>query len=301
MSNMVDARITHVNYILIYDLKGQVRTMNKILLAIIGTIVVLGFSVTIAFFVTTHTLSSMPTNNQQGETMSKNTENKKTYANKQKNEKESVSKKEEKASESELSQISTQIYSSTKFDNNATADYYVLIKNNSSNHFNGSFEITNIQTNRSTDKSGFMELDPHEVKIIPCIGGVPNKNDIDIKLDGDFTEQEFKIDSSLNYTIVKREINNPKSRTSGSSKLFIYIAPNTSDDMIISICKEIKQNYDTTLIIADFSPVMINPVKNDTRITFAQNKIMKFSHILFYTTDTSNVHIQEMERRIVDI
>lgn len=278
--------------------------MNKILLAIIGTIVVLSFSVAIAFFVTTHTLSSMPTNNQHMETTSKNTENKKNLqtSKKNENEKESISKKEEKkASESELSQISTQIYSSTKFDNNATADYYVLIKNNSSNHFNGSFEITNIQTNRSTDKSGFVELDPHEVKIIPCIGVAPKKNDIDIKLDGDFTEQEFKIDSSLDYTIVKREINNPKSRTSGSSKLCIYIAPNTSDDMIISICKEIKQNYDSTLIIADFSPVMINPVKNDTRITFAQNKIMKFSHILFYTTDTSNVHIQEMERRIVDI
>lgn len=197
-------------------------------------------------------------------------------------------------------QISAKIYLPTDFDNNVDAKYYVLVQNEGDKHFDGSFKIDNIQTKRETDKVGYLKLDPHEVKIIPCVGDMPNDKDIVLTLDGDFTDYKYKIDSSLNYVIVNKTINNPNSKT-GSSKLMIYVPPNESDESYLAISREIKNNYDTTLIIADFSPVMINPNKNDTRVTFAQNKVMRFSHILFYTTDTTNVHIQEAERRVVDI
>lgn len=209
-------------------------------------------------------------------------------------------KKNNSSGASFSNEITTKIYIPTEFDINARSNYYVIIRNDGEKHFEGSFRINNIKTQRETDKLGYLKLDPHEAKIIPCVGAVLNEDSIDISLDGDFTGEVYQIDKSLEYTIISKDISNPKSKT-GSSKLFIYVQPNVSDDDYLTICKEIKRNYDTGLIIADFSPVMINPNKDDTRITFAQNKMMKFSHVMFYTTDETNVTIQEMERRIVDI
>ncbi|MGL6016334.1 MAG: hypothetical protein ACRCZU_09715 [Selenomonadaceae bacterium] len=82
--------------------------------------------------------------------------------------------------------------------------------------------------------------------------------------------------------------------------LYVYVEPNEKDDTYIAISKEIKSNYGEIIIITDFSPVMINPDKNDARVVFARNKALKFSHVLF-CDDLTNTNYVETERKKVDI
>lgn len=277
---------------------GSSNRIIIVLSAIVGVLFFIFVGLGVSYYVTNCVLKSSI--DQQAELPSSQENKEATSSTSQKSRDNKESKEEFSEQKRKSSPISIKIYTPTEFDVNANANYYILLKNDGKKHFEGSFKIKNIQTQRETDKLGYIKLDPHEAKIIPCMGVAPNKNDVDVSLEGDVSDVEYQIDSSLEYTILSKEINNPKSKT-GSTKLFIYVAPNESDENYLAICKEIKKNYDTGLIIADFSPVMIKPTKNDTRITFAQNKVMKFSHVLFYTTDSTNINIQEMERRIVDI
>lgn len=249
----------------------------KILAAIVGFLVFAGM---LSFFITTKMM-----NDNVGRENSHVTEsNEKNETNAKK----SVAKNEDAL-------ITVSIYQPSKFDTKAKAPYYVIVKNENNKQYEGSFELEGIEAQKQTDKIGHLKLKPNEAVIVAGKGSIPSKSQVKIKLDGKFDEEVFERNSSLDYTIVKKDIGN------GGSKLSIYVAPNTSDENYLAISKELKKNYNTKLIIADFSPVMISPDKQDVRITYAKNEIMKFSHVLFYTTDTNNVNIQEMERRIVDI
>jgi len=253
--------------------------MGKILKVLAALVIFLIFTGALSFFMTT---KMMKDNAEVDKPAVENTE------------KSSTAEKDNKT-QNEDSLIIVSIYQPSKFDTKATAPYYVIIKNNNNKQYEGSFELEGIESQKQTDKIGHLKLKPNEAVIVAGKGNIPSKSQVKIKLDGKFGKETFERNPSIDYTIVKKEL------TNGGSILSIYVAPNTPDDNYLAISKELKKNYNTKLIIADFSPVMISPDKQDVRITYAKNEIMKFSHVLFYTTDTNNVNIQEMERRIVDI
>lgn len=58
------------------------------------------------------------------------------------------------------------------------------MQNKGNRHFDGSFELTNIQTPRASDRIGYAKLDPHEAKVIPGTGKAPADGKVDVKLDG---------------------------------------------------------------------------------------------------------------------
>lgn len=150
-----------------------------------------------------------------------------------------------------------------------------------------------------SDCSAVLALNPHEVKIIPGKGNIPKADQIKLSVKGDIAENTYNIDPSLKYTIVGKGGNHSDAKMN-SVILYVYVEPNEKDDTYIAISKEIKSNYGEIIIITDFSPVMINPDKNDARVVFARNKALKFSHVLF-CDDLTNTNYVETERKKVDI
>ena len=198
-----------------------------------------------------------------------------------------------------ISSVNLEIYQPTKFDTNNDAPYYIIIKNNGNKLFKGTFEVSGIETLRETDKVGALSLKPHEAKIIPGKGNIPNADQVNLSVKGDTTGVAYNIDPSLKYTIVGHEGNDPDAHPDGIF-LYVYVEPNEQDDTYIAISKEIKLNYDRKAIVADFSPIMIKPDNYDSRVIFASNKTLKFSHVLFYD-DVTNTTVSDKERKKVDI
>lgn len=202
--------------------------------------------------------------------------------------------------ESDDDNIKIEVYRPTRFDTKSNAPYYVIISNIGSKIVYGSFKLSNIDTARETDKVGMLNLDPHEAKVIPGKGEVPDEAQIALSFqreEYDMPQQnkrELNIDPYLNYKIIEKKI------TDGGTILSVYVPPNENDETYLAISKEIKENYDSKLIIADFSPVMVNPEKNDVRVVFARNTVLGFSHVLFYS-DVTNTEYQENERKKVNI
>lgn len=196
--------------------------------------------------------------------------------------------------------IKIEVYQPTRFDTKSNAPYYVIISNVGSDIIYGSFKLSDVDTVRETDKVGMLNLDPHEVKVIAGKGELPNEAQINLSFQREESnmpqksKREFNIDPSLNYKIIEKKV------TDGGTLLSVYVAPNEKDETYLAISKEIKENYSSKLIIADFSPVMVNPEKNDVRVVFARNTVLGFSHVLFYS-DATNTEFQENERRKVNI
>lgn len=197
------------------------------------------------------------------------------------------------------SSVSLEIYQPTKFDTKNDAPYYIIIKNNGNKPFKGTFEVSGIETLRETDKVGALSLNPHEAKIIPGKGTIPNADQVKLSVKGDAAGAAYHIDPSLKYTIVGQEGNDPDSHPNGIF-LYVYVEPNEQDDKYIAISKEIQSNYDRNAIVADFSPIMIKPDNHDARVVFASNKTLKFSHVLFYD-DVTNTNASDNERKKVNI
>lgn len=195
--------------------------------------------------------------------------------------------------------IMASVYVPSRFDKKANAPFYVILQNKGNRHFDGSFELTNIQTPRASDRIGYAKLDPHEAKVIPGTGKAPADGKVDVKLDGMFFTDEFTHDSALDYVIVKTDAAGGKS---GRTFFNIYVPPKQSDDTYIAISKELKENYGkgSTLIEARFAPVMVQPTKDDAIVIFTKNDQMKFSHVIFYS-DTTNTNIVEMDRKKTNI
>ncbi len=163
----------------------------------------------------------------------------------------------------------------------------------------GTFEVSGIETLRERDKVGALSLNPHEAKIIPGKGTIPNADQVNLSVKGDAAAAAYHIDPSLKYTIVGQEGNDPDSHPNGIF-LYVYVEPNEQDDKYIAISKEIQSNYDRNAIVADFSPIMIKPDNHDARVVFASNKTLKFSHVLFYD-DVTNTNASDNERKKVNI
>ena len=195
--------------------------------------------------------------------------------------------------------ITASVYVPSSFDKNANAPFYVVLQNKGNHHFEGSFELSNLQTPRASDRMGYAKLDPHEVKVIPCAGTAPSDGKVDVKLDGSFSDDAFTIDSGLEYAIVKMDGAGGKG---GRTFLNIYVPPKQSDDTYLAISKELKENYGkkSTLLEARFAPVMIQPTKDDAIVIFTKNDQMKFSHVVFYS-DATNTNIVEMDRKKANI
>lgn len=197
--------------------------------------------------------------------------------------------------------IITYVYVPNKLDKRANAPFYIIIKNTANQYFEGTYKIDNPGMKES-DKVGYLKLLPHEAKLIPGMGTVPGK-DIKIKNDikGNFSTDKFENDSSLDYTIVKKDIfidDKPE-----HTYLFVYIPPNVNDETYISISKELKANYSEKylLTIVRYAPVFIDPNEYDTFAIYRRNNVMKFSQLLFYTTDSNNKILKDdVERRIIN-
>jgi hypothetical protein len=97
----------------------------------------------------------------------------------------------------DISSINVEIYRPTKFDTKNDAPYYIVVKNNGKKHFNGTFEISGVETLRETDKVGALALNPHEAKIIPGKGNMPKADQIKLSVKGDIAEDTYNIDPSL--------------------------------------------------------------------------------------------------------
>lgn len=197
--------------------------------------------------------------------------------------------------------ISVSIYVPTKFDNKSDAPYYIVLKNISDKTYEGSFELDGVSTTKASDKIGTLKLYPEQVKLIAGTGSIPkDTSSINLKTNGKFSGKNYNRDSSLDYSIVKQE------EKGVMTILHVYMPTGISDDTYIAASKEIQQNMSgiNKIVVANFSPIMINPTFEQVWVRMRNNKIMNKNDILFYT-DESNTRIFNpqtyAERRDIDL
>jgi hypothetical protein len=175
---------------------------------------------------------------------------------------------------------------------------YVVVKNNGSKEFKGTVSIGNVDGIKASDRDSYVDLISMEVKLIE-LNSVPSE-DIEptIVSKGEFVEKEYDNTTPIDYVIIKTDVvGKGKNRC---KEFYVYCIGGRDDDYI-EISKRFKENYgnDYPIVTVCFVDKIDTTDSRNSLIVFAQNKNLKFSHVVFMD-DLNNTCLKD-ERKKVDL
>lgn len=175
---------------------------------------------------------------------------------------------------------------------------YVVVKNSGSKEFKGTVSLDKMDGIKASDRDSYVDLIPMEVKLIE-LNSVPSGDaEPSIVAKGEFVEKEYDNTTPIDYAIIKTDV---VGKNKNRCKEFYVYCVGGKDDDYIEISKRFKENYgsDYPIVTVCFVDKIDTTDSRNSLIVFAQNKNLKFSHVVFMD-DLNNTCLKD-ERKTVNL